>query len=116
MEGGKEIQNQIIITTCKLLDDFQEPGVAGSENRVQENRIMFFISLLHSKLIRKIQQRRFSCLSWLERQLCRWDPAFLLYTWRQREPLGLPGTLAASLKSVAWQLPFYVHSFVVAPL
>lgn len=41
MEGGKELQTQIIITTCKLedlilLDDFQEPGVAGSENGVQK--------------------------------------------------------------------------------
>lgn len=41
---------------------------------------------------------------------------FLLYTWREREPLGLPGSLTASLKSVAWQLPFYVHSSIVPPL
>ena len=43
MEGGREIQTQIIITTCKLqdwipLDDHQESGVAGSENGIGERK------------------------------------------------------------------------------
>lgn len=50
------------------MDDFQEPDAAGSENRVQKKMVL--ISPLHSKLIGKIQQRRFSCLSRLKRQLC----------------------------------------------
>lgn len=122
MEGGKEIQTQIIVITCKMkdlipLDDFQGPGVAGSENGVRKsNSFNFPVTFKTHQENPAEKHSRFSSLSWLEGQLCRWDPVFLLYTWRQREPLGLPGSLAASLKSVAWQLPFYVHSSVVAPL
>lgn len=98
------------------MDDFQGSGVAGSENKVQKIKNNGFHFPIIFKTHNKNPAEKVQLSELAGRHLCRWGPVFLLYTWKQREPLGLPGYLTASLKSVALRLLFYVHSFVVAPL